>query len=164
VDVESLVGHAVAMMEPCAQERGVTLEYRGVPASVEAMQPQWDAHAVQQALVNLLDNAIKFSPMGQRVLTGVEAAGENGEAPRLGIWVEDAGEGIPAEDHGRIFELFYRRGSELRRETGGVGIGLTIVKHVAEAHGGRVDLRSAVGEGSRFSLILPIEPPGRVKR
>jgi signal transduction histidine kinase len=71
------------------------------------------------------------------------------------IWVEDYGHGIPPDEHDKIFERFYRRGSELRRETQGIGIGLTIVKHVAEAHGGRVTVRSAVGEGSRFTLELP---------
>ena len=72
------------------------------------------------------------------------------------IFVEDHGEGIPPEEHERIFERFYRRGSELRRETQGVGIGLSIVKHIVEAHGGRVVVRSAVGEGSRFTIELPV--------
>ena len=73
--------------------------------------------------------------------------------------MEDHGEGIPPEDHERIFERFYRRGSELRRETKGVGIGLSIVKHIAEAHGGRVIVESTVGQGSRFALELPFAPP-----
>jgi signal transduction histidine kinase len=71
------------------------------------------------------------------------------------------GAGIPPEEHARIFEPFYRRGSELRRETPGVGIGLTIVKHVVEAHGGRVTVRSAVGQGSRFTIELPVNPNAR---
>ena len=66
-----------------------------------------------------------------------------------------SGPGIPAEEQQKIFDLFYRYGSELRRETEGVGIGLSIVKHVAEAHGGRVIVESAVGQGSRFGLELP---------
>jgi signal transduction histidine kinase len=69
--------------------------------------------------------------------------------------VEDQGPGIPPEEHEKIFERFYRRGSELRRETQGIGIGLSIVKHIVEAHGGRVLVRSAVGEGSRFTIELP---------
>jgi len=71
------------------------------------------------------------------------------------LWVIDQGPGIPADEHGKIFDLFYRYGSELRRETEGTGIGLSIVKHVAEAHGGRVIVESAVGQGSRFGLELP---------
>ncbi len=77
---------------------------------------------------------------------------------RVRIWVEDSGPGIPLEEQEKIFEPFYRRGSELRRETPGVGIGLTIVRHVAEAHGGRVIVRSAVGQGSRFTLEFPAHP------
>ena len=73
----------------------------------------------------------------------------------LTLWVEDHGEGIPSEEHEKIFERFYRRGSELRRETQGVGIGLSIVKHIIEAHGGKVGVRSRVGEGSRFTIELP---------
>ena len=76
--------------------------------------------------------------------------------PPLQLWVEDQGEGIPPEEHSRIFERFYRCGSELRRETQGVGIGLSIVKHIVEAHGGRIVVRSAVGQGSRFTLELPV--------
>jgi len=60
------------------------------------------------------------------------------------------------EEHEKIFERFYRLGSELRRETEGVGIGLSIVKHIVEGHGGRVLLRSAPGQGSRFTIELPL--------
>ena len=78
-----------------------------------------------------------------------------GDSVRL--WVEDNGEGIPPEEHEKIFERFYRRGSELRRETQGVGIGLSIVKHIVEAHGGHVTVRSNVGQGSRFTIELPVK-------
>ena len=78
--------------------------------------------------------------------------------PRIHLWVEDHGEGIPPSEHEKIFERFYRRGSELRRQTQGVGIGLSIVKHIVEAHGGRVLVRSAVGQGSRFTIELPAAP------
>ena len=77
-------------------------------------------------------------------------------AARIHLWVEDHGEGIPASEQEKIFERFYRRGSELRRQTQGVGIGLSIVKHIVEAHGGRVLVRSAAGQGSRFTIELPL--------
>ena len=70
--------------------------------------------------------------------------------------VSDHGPGIPPAAHEKIFERFYRLGSELRRETPGVGIGLSIVKHIVDAHGGRVCVNSAVGEGSRFTIELPL--------
>jgi signal transduction histidine kinase len=109
-----------------------------------------DGLAIQQALINLIDNAVKHSPAGAKVAIGLDAAGDS-----IQLWVEDHGPGIPPEEHEKIFERFYRRGSELRRETQGIGIGLTIVKHIVEAHGGRVLLRSAVGQGSRFTIELP---------
>ena len=74
------------------------------------------------------------------------------------FWVEDNGAGIPVEEHVKIFEQFYRRGSELRRETQGIGIGLAIVKHTIEGHGGRIIVRSAPGQGSRFTVELPNQP------
>jgi signal transduction histidine kinase len=69
--------------------------------------------------------------------------------------VEDAGPGIPVEERERIFEPFHRLGTELRRETQGIGIGLSIVRQVVTAHGGRVTVRSKVGKGSRFTIELP---------
>jgi signal transduction histidine kinase len=71
------------------------------------------------------------------------------------LWVRDSGGGIPASEHERIFEPFYRRGTELRRETTGIGIGLSIVKHIVDAHGGRVTVESEPGQGSTFTLHLP---------
>jgi signal transduction histidine kinase len=110
-----------------------------------------DGRAIQQALVNLIDNALKHSPPNSTVTIGLDHVDE-----RLWIWVEDHGEGIPPEEHERIFERFYRRGSELRRETQGIGIGLSIVKHIVEAHGGRMVVRSSPGQGSRFTIELPL--------
>lgn len=149
VDLPALMRQSVALMEPCAAERQVTLRLEDTPGE---LQPAWDGHAVEQSLVNLLDNAIKHSPPGAEVRVLVER--DNGN---LRLWVEDRGPGIPAREQKRIFELFHRHGSELRRETKGAGIGLTIVRHVAEAHGGRVIVDSEVGRGSRFALELPME-------
>jgi signal transduction histidine kinase len=110
-----------------------------------------DGKAMQQALVNLIDNAIKHSPKGSMVQIGLKL-----DSASFQLWVADAGEGIPSGEHEKIFERFYRRGSELRRETQGVGIGLSIVKHIVEAHGGRVLVASEVGKGSRFTIEIPV--------
>lgn len=163
-DVRALVEATVKLMQPCAAERGVTLTttFKGQCRPVEL-----DGRALEQALVNLIDNAIKHSPPDAGVAIGVEfdsasprQPSGNGVAPAtLRVWVEDAGEGIPPEEQERIFERFYRRGPELRRATQGIGLGLAIVKYVTEAHGGKVSVRSAVGQGSRFTLELPCAAP-----
>ena len=164
-DLAALTEKTVTLMETYAAERqvNITLKKIGEPAPVEL-----DGKAVQQALVNLIDNAIKHSPKGAEISVGLEfskcgvRSAECGVKDDKGVseaaiqlWVEDRGEGIAAAEQEKIFERFYRVGSELRRETQGVGIGLSIVKHIVEAHGGRVTVRSAPGEGSRFTIELP---------
>ena len=150
LDALALLRHTVMLMEPGAAERGVRVRLSEPPPEFESLQPSWDSEAVEQSMVNLLDNAIKHSPAGAEVRVEVELL------PAMArFWVIDNGPGIPAEEQQKIFDLFYRYGSELRRETEGVGIGLSIVKHVAEAHGGRVLVESKPGQGSRFGLELP---------
>jgi len=150
-DLDALAASTVELMKPYASERQVTLICAAVAAGHKAGLRRVDRQAIQQALVNLIDNAVKHSPAGATV--SVELASEAGEAR---FTVADSGPGIPAGDRERIFEPFYRRGSELRRETPGIGIGLTIAKHIAEAHGGRITVDSSPGTGSRFTIVLPI--------
>jgi signal transduction histidine kinase len=147
-DLVALTEQTVKLMETYAAERDVkiTMSVIGEAVPVEA-----EGKAMQQALVNLIDNAIKHSPKGSEIKVGVEFKGWC-----IDLWVEDKGEGIPKEEHEKIFERFYRVGSELRRETQGVGIGLSIVKHIVEAHGGKVTVRSEIGKGSRFTVELPV--------
>ena len=148
-DLGALVTETLALMEPLAAEKGITF----VLASFPKVEANVDPGAIQQALVNLLDNAIKFSPAGSQVEIVLTENLSNWE-----IQITDQGPGIPAAEYQRIFQKFHRLGSELRRETQGTGIGLSLVKAVAEAHGGRVVLASAVGQGSTFTLIGPISP------
>ena len=110
------------------------------------------APMLEQAVVNLLDNAIKYSPEGGDVI--VSAGRRNGE---LVIAVEDHGPGIDLRDQHRLFERFYRADKARSRHQGGTGLGLSIVKHITEAHGGRVILKSKQGQGSTFYLHLPID-------
>jgi signal transduction histidine kinase len=148
-DLGALAEDTVRLMRPNSAERRVELDLRKNGAT-GAESLACDGLALHQALINLIDNAIKHSPPGGRVAVGLD-----GGAADVCLWVEDNGPGIPSEEHEKIFERFYRRGSELRRETQGIGIGLTIVKHIVEAHGGRVTVRSAPGQGSRFTMELP---------
>lgn len=159
-NLAALARQTVAVMAPAATERKVrlTLSLPGA-ADPESAGPRGpdrepclncDGLAIQQALINLIDNAVKHSPPGCGVTVGLEEG-----ADACVLWVEDQGPGIPPGEQAKIFERFYRRGTELRRETQGIGVGLTIVKHIVEAHGGRVVVRSEVGQGSRFTLELP---------
>ncbi len=148
-DLDAIVEETIKLMQPGAAEKQVGLFRR--PFIGPGPLVCCDGLALQQALINLIDNAVKHSSPGANVEVGLEDGAPNG----VRLWVEDQGPGIPPEEHEKIFERFYRRGSELRRETQGIGIGLTIVKHIVEAHGGRVRVRSAVGQGSRFTIELP---------
>jgi len=152
-DLAALVQETVRLMIAYADQKQITLT-----TTIVSTPLTWevDGRAIQQVLVNLIDNAIKHSPNGSTITVGLEGPpAENPPDSALRFWVEDRGEGIPAEEHQRIFEQFYRRGTELRRETQGVGLGLAIVKYVTEAHGGTVTVRSAAGQGSRFMIALP---------
>lgn len=104
---------------------------------------------LQQAFVNLIDNAIKYSDNGTRVSISAERSGEY-----VRCMVTDTGPGIEAVHLPRLFERFYRVDQGRSRQMGGTGLGLAIVKHIAQVHGGRVDVHSVLGQGSTFSVYL----------
>jgi two-component system phosphate regulon sensor histidine kinase PhoR len=106
---------------------------------------------VERAISNLIDNAIKYTPEGGEIGVSVSM-----EPEYVVIEVSDNGLGIPAEDLARVFERFYRVDRSRSREMGGTGLGLSIVKHVAQSHGGTIEVSSTPGKGSRFRLRLPI--------
>lgn len=158
-DLESLVADTLRVMEPLAREKNITLR-----SALSPLEASVDAGAIQQALVNLLDNAIKFSPAGSTVETTLSI---DEERRRWRIAVRDEGPGIAKAEQARIFERFYRPGDEMRRETQGTGIGLSLVKAIAEAHSGSVTVESEPGQGSTFTLILPLitdHPPSQSLR
>ena len=113
-----------------------------------------DEGRMQQVLDNLLSNAVKFTPEGGTIRM---VAGVQGEEQR---WVEirvcDTGQGIPAEDVARIFEKFYQSSSHRQERQQGTGLGLTIARHIVEAHGGQIWAESHVGEGATFVVRLPV--------
>ena len=112
-----------------------------------------DRDRIRQVLTNLLDNAIKFTPEGGKIMVQVNLA-PSGDLVEM--HVRDNGIGIPSADLPRIFERFYRVDKVRSREQGGTGLGLAIVKHIVEAHRGRVEVGSVLGQGSEFTVILPI--------
>ncbi|MFL6253645.1 MAG: sensor histidine kinase, partial [Pyrinomonadaceae bacterium] len=112
-----------------------------------------DARRLEQMLLNLVENAIKFSRKGAAVRVRHE------RGARDLVIVEDTGEGIPAEHLPRIFERFYRVDRARSRDMGGTGLGLAIVKHLVRAHGGEVSVRSTLNEGTTFTIELPRDTP-----
>jgi two-component system phosphate regulon sensor histidine kinase PhoR len=109
-----------------------------------------DRRAVEQVLLNLLDNAIKYTDAGGRIVVSVTAA-----ASHVRVEVADTGIGIPAQDLARIFERFYRVDKARSRDMGGTGLGLSIVKHLVHALGGEVFVESDLGRGTRVAFTLP---------
>jgi two-component system sensor histidine kinase SenX3 len=112
-----------------------------------------DRRQLVSAIYNLLDNAVKYSDAGSVVEV---RAGTDGRW--VDVAVTDRGIGIPRRDLERVFERFYRVDRARSRETGGTGLGLAIVRHVASNHAGEVRVESQEGEGSTFTLRLPVGP------
>ena len=148
VTVSRVVAEAIGRVRAVADERGIQIQEHMVPGLTLVGDPG----QIVSALANLLDNAVKYSDPGSAVSLDVAAEGRT-----VQIRVSDHGIGIPARDHERIFERFYRVDRARSRETGGTGLGLAIVRHVALNHGGRVMVDSREGEGSTFTLVLPQE-------
>jgi signal transduction histidine kinase len=112
-----------------------------------------DTHRINQVLLNLIDNAITHTPKGGIITITARKLDQ-----WLDISVEDTGEGISAKDLPNVFERFYRVDKSRARATGGAGLGLAIAKSLVEAHGGKIEVRSEEGKGSRFSFTLPVAP------
>jgi two-component system phosphate regulon sensor histidine kinase PhoR len=115
-----------------------------------------DWQRITQVMTNLISNAIKHSPDGSDVIVIFSSTKKY-----VVVKIKDFGEGIPAQDIGRIFERFYRVDKSRSREKGGTGLGLAIVKHILEGHNSKADVESTPGKGSVFSFKLPKEKPNK---
>jgi two-component system phosphate regulon sensor histidine kinase PhoR len=153
VSVRAAVESAMRTLEAEARLREVSL----LCGHVEETRVLGDRLQIEQALVNLLDNAVKFNRPSGEVLIEVSHAG----ADRVRITLTDTGIGIPYEDLPRIFERFYRVDKARSREVGGTGLGLSIVKHIIERMNGTVSVDSQLGKGSTFTVLLPAAPEAR---
>lgn len=158
LDVVALIQDTLGRMRPLAMERQLKLSFDNqLEESVERQEdPCWDGVSVQQALTNLLDNAVKRARSGSEVVVGIKSVFREGVC-FFNLWVKDEGPGVPPTERERIFDMFYRSGDELRRETTGVGIGLALARSIVEAHRGRiwVEDRKDGKSGSIFNMELP---------
>ena len=134
-----------------AMQRGISIEVRPGAAREVFVNRQ----LVIQAITNLVVNALRYSEKG----SSVELAAQATVRDCIDFTVRDTGPGIAPEHLHRLFERFYRVDKGRSREMGGTGLGLAIVKHVAQVHGGTVEVESTVGQGSMFAIRLPLMEP-----
>jgi len=147
-DLRELCQQTIQNFESIARQKGVSLTCAGSQAFVEA-----DRDKIGQVLINLMHNALKFTPAG-----GTVSITTTTEHDRAVLTVRDTGCGIAPEHLPFIFERFYRADPSRARETGGSGIGLAIALAIAKAHNGDIRVSSTVGEGSEFVLSLQLHP------
>jgi len=149
VRIEEALDQVLAVVQTRAGEKGLTIrkELAGELPLIRA-----DRDRLAQILINILDNAIKFTPIGGTI----SVATSSGEEDFLTVRITDSGVGIPKGEIPRLGERFYRADKTRSREPGGTGLGLSIVKHLMMAHGGRVIIDSTLGHGTTVSLHFPI--------
>ncbi|MEK6680969.1 MAG: ATP-binding protein [Nitrospirota bacterium] len=149
INLRTAVEKAVALLKTNIEKKGFAIDIQ-VP---EGLIVAADEDKLNLAFVNLIDNAIKYTPEKGRIGIKAEARGKE-----VMVSVSDTGIGIPKEDLARIFERFYRVDKDRSSELGGTGLGLSIVKHIIDAHGGRVWAESELNKGSSFYFTLPPSP------
>jgi signal transduction histidine kinase len=147
VDVAELVRASVSAALPKAAASHVALQ----AATPERLDAHVDAARISQVLDNLVSNAIKYSPDGGHVLVSLEE--QNG---RLTCQVRDTGMGMSADDQAEVFTKFFRTSNVRRTNIPGVGLGLPISKAIVEAHGGTIEVDSALGQGTTFTFRVPV--------
>jgi two-component system phosphate regulon sensor histidine kinase PhoR len=149
-DLRPIAEAAVAAVNDKARAREIAIHLSAGEVVMASVNPT----LLEQAIVNLLDNAVKYSEAGGTVHVEIARCGDE-----AAVHLRDQGCGIAAEHLPRLFERFYRVDMARSRRLGGTGLGLAIVKHIAQAHGGRVAVESAPGKGSTFSIFLPLASP-----
>ena len=146
-DIRDCVAQSLERLDPQLNDKGLNVR-TSFPEDPVMVKADWDR--ITQVMINLLDNAINYSREGGTIEIEIE------NRPRdILVQVADHGPGIPRHETSRIFERFYRVDKARTRKDGGSGLGLSIVKHIIEVHGGYVDVHSRVGQGSTFFFTLP---------
>jgi two-component system phosphate regulon sensor histidine kinase PhoR len=141
------------IIKPCVETARLSADGKQLALETDydtRMEIRGDVNSLQEVLQNLLDNAVRYTPSGGRITIRAAVIGNE-----IAISITDTGVGIPKAEQERIFERFYRADPARSRELGGTGLGLAIAKHLVEAHGGRIEVQSEVGQGSTFSIYLP---------
>lgn len=150
VPMDRVIGEVLERARTAAAAKQITLTVAGA----RDLTAYGSDSQLATAVTNLVENAVAYSPEGSEVVLTCRE-----EEDWVAVDVADRGIGIAPADLDRVFERFYRSDRARSRATGGTGLGLAIVKHIATNHGGRVDVTSALGEGSTFTLRLPARPP-----
>jgi PAS domain S-box-containing protein len=152
VDLVPLIGEALRMVKPRAETKNIELR-ADLPEEATILAAR---SRVRQALINLLDNGVKYTPAGGRVTIAAAFSARGDGAKSVAIRVSDTGIGIPARDLPHVFDKFYRVKNKATREISGTGLGLAIAKTIVEAYGGQIRVESIEGAGTTFALELPL--------
>jgi len=146
VNIEKLIKNIVYNNQGCALEKNINIVF-----SLESINTYVDKDKISQVIVNLLSNAIRYTNNGGNIYINAHKEKEN-----IKIHFKDDGVGIPKESLNYIFERFYRVDESRSKETGGIGVGLTIVKSIVDLHKGKIEVKSKINKGSEFIITLPI--------
>jgi len=149
IKINELISEVVNSLSIVAQKKSLNLDF--VSEIKDSLQVFCDAEAIKQVMVNLIDNAIKYTNEGGKIIVKTTKEGNN-----VFVTISDTGVGIPEESLPRIFERFYRVDKDRSREIGGSGLGLSIVKHILELHDSKISVESKLGEGTTFRFNLPV--------
>ncbi|KPA13748.1 multi-sensor signal transduction histidine kinase [Candidatus Magnetomorum sp. HK-1] len=147
INIKDIIKSSISICLSKAVEKKITMDFEPLDDTIMKV----DQRLIEQALVNLLDNAIKYSPEKSKISVIIEKSQKE-----IKICVTDQGNGISKDHLSRLFERFYRVDRARSRKLGGTGLGLSIVKHIAQAHKGKVSVESTLGQGSTFTIHLPM--------
>ncbi len=148
VNLGKLINDLSTDVDVLCQEKGLSFR----PGHTEDLVVKGDEIRLRGLFMNLLDNAVRYTPSPGSVSVSVRR-----EEQMAVVAITDTGVGIPAEDIPLVFERFYRVDKSRLRSEGGSGLGLAICRHIAEAHGGKIEVESRIGVGSTFSVWLPLQ-------
>jgi len=155
IPIKSLIENTMDIMYPLAKFKKIRMDVQladGLPS------PSIDVNKIKQVLINIIGNAIKFSPEGTSININVKKKNEY-----ILFEIQDFGLGIPKKEHEKIFDMFFRSESIRNKNIKGTGLGLPLSKAIVEAHGGRIWVDSKIDKGSKFSFTLPIKPKKALK-